>query len=338
MTVIAADIGGSKTWVGWFANADHCADSQYFDNRHFLEAGAILAQFLATHPHLAPARTHLVLAVAGPVQDGIRCNLTNLPWIVDGAELQRRFGFASVRLMNDLVATALAMAQPTLSPHLQSLNGASADFHQPVTVISVGTGLGQALLLPEGNGHRALPSEGGHTSLAPFDQHSAALVAAAYAEGCTHLGWEEWFSGSGLPRLHQAMFPAEAPLSSSDITHQARTAPNSTAARCVEFFVQGLFAEAGNLALQYQSAGGVILAGGVVQYVVHWLRQPALQAHMYQKSRHGDWLHRLPLVFCSRTDAALLGAAAEVWRQIRTGDAHPAPVCGNGRAKPLPSV
>ncbi len=315
MAVIAADVGGSKTWLGWFSNADASGATRFFDNHEFADLGSVLTRFLAQHPQIQPAQTVLILAIAGPVRDRTFCHMTNLPWTIDAAELRQRFGFTQVVLLNDLEATAFAMPDRAMATHLQSLNGGVVDFRHPVAVISVGTGLGQALLLPdERQGFRVLPAEGGHKSLAPFDSRSASLVYTAFAAGRTSLSWEEWFSGSGLPHLYQAMFPQDLLLTSADITRQALASPQSHSAQCVEFFTQGLFAEAGNVALQYWSEGGVILAGGVAQHIVQWLQQASLQAFFHRKTQHGDWLGKVPLVLCTSTQAALLGAAAFGWR------------------------
>lgn len=311
MAVIAADVGGSKTLLGWFPDTTHGGFHRFFDNHIYHDFAPVLSAFLAQHPTIDPAHTSLSVAIAGPVQAHAHCRMTNLPWIIDAAELQRQFGFTRVVLLNDLEATAFAMPEPAMASHLLSLKGGMMDFRRPVAVISVGTGLGQALLLPdETDGCRVVPAEGGHKSLAPFDSQSASLVYAAFAAGRTSLSWEDWFSGSGLPALYQALFPQDLPLSSADITRQAQEHPLSHGAQCIEFLVRGLFAEAGNVALQYWSEGGVILAGGVAQHIAPWLQQAALQVTFSQKSRHGDWLQQIPLALCTNTQAALMGALA----------------------------
>ena len=315
MTIIAADIGASKTLLGNFARQDSVSDACYFDNSRFSSFDQVLEAYLEQNPAILPASSVLVVAVAGQVYKNIRCQMTNLPWQLDANHLQQEFGFSRALLLNDLEATAFAMPQPTMAPCLEPLNGMAADFTKAVTVISVGTGLGQAMILPSHNNqYRVMVSEGGHKSFAPFDSQSASLLARTLASHPAQYSWEHWFSGSGLPLLYQAMFPNNSPLTSAAITQQAAQNPASAALQCIEFFVQGLMAEAGNLALQYQSHGGVIFAGGVAQHIAPWLRQARLQRPFCQKSRHTDWLQQLPIVLCTRTDAALLGAAAYGWQ------------------------
>ena len=315
MGVIAADVGGSKTLLGWFPDATSAVSTRYFDNHDFPDLESILQQYLDEHPQISPDTSLCSIAIAGPVRDHRLCRMTNLPWTISADQLQRRFGFTRVTLLNDLEATAFAMPGQSMSPHLLSLNGKDVNFTRNVAVISVGTGLGEALLQPDPDrGMRVLPSEGGHKSFAPFDSPSAALLYTAYSAGKSCLSWEDWFSGAGMPQLFAALFPQDLPLSSADITRQAVATPTSHAAQCIEFFTQGLYAEAGNLALQGWCDGGIVLAGGVAQYIQPWLQRPELQAMVSRKSRHAAWLAQLPLALCTNVHAALQGAADFGWQ------------------------
>ena len=314
MTVIAADVGGSKTLLDGFSNRTDSHHPQQFDNHAHPDFDTVLAQFLAHNPTLDPTQALLVLAIAGPVVDRQYCQMTNLPWIIDARALQQRFGFARVVLLNDLEATAFAMPGAPMAPFLRSLNGKPLNFDKRVAVMSIGTGLGEALLLPDqGQGRVVLSSEGGHKSFAPFDEAGARLLSRYLSHSPLPPSWEEWFSGSGLPHLFQALFPDDPPLGSADITRLAAN-PASHSARCIEFFSRGLIAEAGNIALQYWSEGGVIISGGVAQHIQQWLGKPALLQQFSQKTQYRPWLQQVPIALCSNTDAALLGAAEFGWQ------------------------
>lgn len=315
MTVIAADIGGSKSLLGCFAEPGKALHVARFDNHATRDASDILHRYLHQHAVIPPAESTLVLAIAGPVQDRRHCQMTNLPWQLDAGQLQAEFGFRQVILLNDLEATAWAM--PGLAATDQILlNQKPLQFDKPVTVISVGTGLGEALLLPDQQeGWRVVASEAGHKSFAPFDPASATLLQKTLVNDDVAISWEDWFSGSGLPRLYRAMFPAAHALDSAAITQQARSLADSHAAACIALFVRGLFAEAGNTALQYWSEGGVIFAGGVAQHLQQWFQDRAIQRTFSAKSRHQAWLASVPLALCSNAEAALHGAAAYGWHQ-----------------------
>ena len=320
MAVIAADIGGSKSLLGWFPQPGKARHTVRFDNHPHADFDTVLSLYLQQQSDIHPADATLVLAIAGPVQNRRQCQMTNLPWYLDAAALQTRFDFRDVILLNDLEATAWAMPGLHVTEQ-KSLNGRPLCFDKPVAVISVGTGLGQALLLPDAHqGWRVLPSEGGHKSFAPFDAVGATLLQQALANGQSAISWEDWFCGSGLPRLYQAMYPSATALEAAAITALAAADEESPAARCVEWLVQGLFAEAGNVALQYWSEGGVVFAGGMAQHLQPWLSQPALQQVFTWKSRHQSWLAAVPLALCTNTEAALQGAADHGWHQQIRGN------------------
>src|SRR5262245_14196259 len=104
------------------------------------------------------------LGVAGPVVDG-RCVTTNLPWEVHERRLAAA-AHAPTRLLNDLEATAHGIL---VLPPEQFLT-LQAGVPKPganMALIAAGTGLGQALLIAEGQDYRVVASEGGHADFAP---------------------------------------------------------------------------------------------------------------------------------------------------------------------------
>lgn len=312
MPLLAGDIGGTKTLLGWQESTGSPLMLREFRNAGVPGLEGLLADFLNGR---SGANVDLVLALAGPVDAG-RCQLTNLPWCLDAGALQQQFGFRSVQLLNDLVATAWAMPGLAEQGALVPLRGACIDFRQPVAVISVGTGLGEALLWPQGERRWAvLPSEGGHKTVAPFDALSARLLQQHWDTARTPASRENWFSGSGLPHLFQALFPDRPAQDSATITRQAAAAPDSAEARCVALLAQGLLAEAGDLALQYAAWGGVIFAGGAAQHLETFLRHPDALARMSDKAAHQTRLQSIPLALCHDTQAALKGAAAFFYQQ-----------------------
>src|SRR3990167_4382041 len=263
MPLLTGDIGGTKTLLGLQAARGPFAQVREYHNQEHDGLDAILSDFLQQTGTAPDEDLHLVLAIAGPVDQG-SCQLTNLSWLIECATLQRQFRFKSVQLLNDLEATGWAMPGLGAQGRLLPLRGTGIDFQRPVAVMSVGTGLGEAALIPlENKGLQVLPSEGGHKQFAPFDARSTSLLQQAFATGHTGVSWENWFSGSGLPRLFQALFPDMQAPDSRTITELALAQPNSCEAQCVHLLMQGLMAEAGNLALQYAAWGGVIFAGGV---------------------------------------------------------------------------
>ncbi len=104
-----------------------------------------------------------MFAVAGPV-DGDTVRMTNRGWSFTRAELARTLGLQDLKVLNDFVA--LAHGVPTLTrPDLSRWGWASrAGGADPG--MWTGTGLGTALLVPQGDDFEVLPSEGGHVRFA----------------------------------------------------------------------------------------------------------------------------------------------------------------------------
>ena len=161
--VLCGDIGGTKTRVAIATVAGVAVTmirEAEFKSADYASFDALLAAFLADD--VVPARA--AFGVAGPV-DGRRVQATNLPWLIDADDLQRRFGFACA-LLNDLEATACGL--PALSDSdLLTLQDGAPDACGNEAVIAAGTGLGEAGLFWDGKAHCPFATEGGHASLAP---------------------------------------------------------------------------------------------------------------------------------------------------------------------------
>jgi len=158
--VLAGDIGGTKTNIGLFykgRTGPRLKVMEQFSSPQSPDLETIIDRFLHSHPCRITAAC---FGIAGPVVNG-RCKTTNLPWDVSESRLKKRFGWSCVRLINDLIATALALEVLPQRDHL-ALNAAKPQKEQPVGLIAPGTGLGQAFLIYHNDRCVPVASEGGH--------------------------------------------------------------------------------------------------------------------------------------------------------------------------------
>ena len=114
--ILAGDIGGTKTTLALYRpddpiKAPHKMETFASGAHDGLEA--IIEAFLAGEDS-APIRA--CFGVAGPVVAHRTASITNLPWVIDAARLETRFGFARCALLNDLEATATAVPTATVVP------------------------------------------------------------------------------------------------------------------------------------------------------------------------------------------------------------------------------
>src|ERR687890_2231478 len=148
--IIAGDIGGTKTNVALFeagaagVGAPLALDS--FPSARYDSLEDILREFVGRHPQ---ARiTHACFGVAGPVVRG-HVDATNLTWEVYDFKLAEAVGLPSVRIINDLEATAYGIGE--LGPEqLYTLNEGEGERRGHRALIAAGTGLGMAAIYFDG--------------------------------------------------------------------------------------------------------------------------------------------------------------------------------------------
>src|SRR5574340_1128610 len=115
--LLAGDIGGTKTFLA--LHGPVCAGREgplLFEARYPSRGAgftALLDRFLADARRalgVAPRIGAACIGVAGPVIDGL-VKATNLPWLLDEAELAQRYAIPRLRLVNDFAAVAAGLSR-----------------------------------------------------------------------------------------------------------------------------------------------------------------------------------------------------------------------------------
>lgn len=320
--VLAGDIGGTKTHLAVFAPGSDVQTpfrEKTYASGQYPSLEALAREFLAA---IEAQIEYAGFGVAGPVVAG-RARITNLPWVMDEAQLAEALGLASVHLLNDL--EAIAGAVPALrETDRVVLNRGQAATGGAVAVIAPGTGLGEAFLVWDGARYRAQPSEGGHADFAPNNAFEAGMLNHLQRR-FGHVSWERVCSGSGLPNIYdflktsgQAQEPdwlAEALAAADDPTAvivRAALDPGRPCRLCqatLKTFVTILGAEAGNLALKVMATGGVYLGGGMPPRIMPALGDGSFMKAFVHKGRMAPLLKQIPVYVITNPKAALWGAA-----------------------------
>lgn len=320
--LLAGDIGGTKTNLAVFAPESGLAvplAEATFPSGQYASLEALVQDFLK---QVVPITiTRACFGVAGPVT--ARCaTITNLPWMMDEHSLAQSLGFASVRLLNDLEATAYAV--PNLQPgDLVTLNLGTPVAGGTRAVIAPGTGLGEAFLTWDGARYHAYASEGGHADFAPTSPFELDMLRYLLDQ-FGHVSYERVCSGRGLPNIYAYLrdsgFAAESPEVAAQIAAASDPTPVIVGAAlhaqpCVlcaatlDAFVGILGAQAGNLALTLLATGGVYLGGGIPPRILPMLEQPHFLAAFQRKGRFDKLLARVPVYVIRNPKVALIGAA-----------------------------
>jgi glucokinase len=326
-TVLAGDIGGTKTNLGLFRKDRRRPAATIVESFPSQEAPGlekIVEQFLEIHP---ASVVSACFGIAGPVIHG-RCKATNLPWEVSEAGLKKRFDWPRVRLLNDLVATAHAV--PSLQGReLHNLNAERGRKGENIALIAPGTGLGMALLVFHEGRYISVPSEGGHVGFSPSNEEEVSLWRYL-RQRCGRVSVERVLSGPGLMNIYgwlresrsyqepawlkelfKTMDPARV------ITDNGVEGKDPLCGETLEVFVAILGATAGNLALACIATGGVYLGGGIPPKILPFLEKPNFLEAFADKGRFSDFVKRIPVRVILNERAALLGAATSAFDMLQ---------------------
>jgi glucokinase len=317
--LLAGDIGGTKSRLAIFADdADprRPLAEELLPSGRFSGIDALIRAFLK-RTNLTAERA--CFAIAGPVIHG-RAAVTNLPWITEAESIRREFHFQSVRLLNDLAATARAVS--LLEPHeLHTISSGEPAAGGPIAVIAPGTGLGEAFVTGEAMCRWEHASEGGHADFAPGSPLEEDLLRDLRKE-FGHVSYERVCSGPGIGRIYRFLrergaeepAPLAARLAAADdpvsvIVEAALAEKTGICLQTVELFCSILGAEAGNLALKTLATGGVYIGGGIAPRLLPLLDEGPFLASFRRKGRMADLLFRIPVHVIVEPRAALIGAA-----------------------------
>ncbi|MCP4283116.1 MAG: glucokinase [Gammaproteobacteria bacterium] len=317
MKILAGDIGGTKTRIALLDNSQGnlvILQETTYHSRNYDSLASIVTDFIDT----LEARPNAAgFAIAGPV-NGRVCNVTNLPWHIDADELERRFAFPRVILLNDLEATAWGI-DILGDENLKTLQQGVADGSGNRTVIAAGTGLGQAGLVWNGARHIPFASEGGHCDFAPKCTVEFELLRYLQRQ-YDHVSWERVVSGPGLVNIYRFLCEyRNIPTPESLVREMASRDPAAviaeTAGRdpvCTE--TMALFAhlygtETGNQALKHMATGAVFIGGGIAPKILPWLQHPGFMDAFRNKGQMRSLMEKMPVKVILTDRTALYGPA-----------------------------
>ncbi len=353
--ILAGDIGGTKTNLAlfeWTKERVEPVREESFHSADYPSLVDILDEFLS-RPAAAPAEfleepvqseqhepdpssktpemVPLVIdaaciGVAGPVVDN-RSRTTNLPWLIDGAEIGKRFNIANVRLLNDLEATAYGLLLLRGDEVLVLNAGAPPDKRQAIALIAAGTGLGESILFWDGARYHPMPSEGGHTDFAPNSDSEIELLR--HLRGSyLHVSYERVLSGPGLHAIYEYLrdtkkneptwlaekIKVEDPAAT--IAQAGLKGEAEIAKQALELFASIYGAEAGNLALKAMALDGVYVACGIAPKLLQKLQDGTFMRAFTNKGRYKRLMATIPVKIVMNSKTALLGAASVAGRMV----------------------
>ncbi len=311
--ILAGDIGGTHTRLAFFERGKQVGAERKFPSHDYQNLEAIVREFLQGQKVRAAC-----FGIAGPVRDG-KSRVTNLPWIIDAAELSQNLHIPSVHLLNDLEANAYGLRMLKKEELFLLHEGKRQTGNQ--ALIAAGTGLGEAGLFWDGKTHRPFACEGGHTDFAPRNEMEIELLSWLQKK-FGHVSYERVISGPGLQALfeflvetgREALSPAvKGEMAKRDrsrvISEWGSSGRDGACTRALEWFLSLYGAEAGNMALKFLALGGFYVGGGIAPHLVQQMKRGAFHASFVDKGRFKELLESIPIWIVLNDNAALLGAA-----------------------------
>jgi len=322
-TLLAGDIGGTKTLLALYRLEGGRlirGRTERFVSAEWDDFAALVNHFLADGSEdTKPA--HACFAVAGPVRGG-RCQLTNLPWLLEESTLAAVCGLERLELVNDFAV--LIYGLPHLEPHQQApLRGpAAGDPLAPVAILGAGTGLGVAMGVPTAAGLVAVASEASHGEFAPRTDAEWELKQWLMADlGLKRLSIERVVSGTGLGevmRCQLALHPdgMDHHLSNradgDDLpaaTAAAAAAGDPLARSALDLWLGAYGSAAGDLALQSLCLGGLWVGGGTAGKLLEELQSATFLEAFLAKGRLSSVVEQVPVMALTDPEAGLFSAA-----------------------------
>ena len=322
--ILAIDVGGTKTLVALYQQQGdgwNSVKQEKYQSAAYQSMPDILSNFMAGESYSDISA--ICLGVAGPVIDGV-CHITNLSWSLSVAELQTFTQVPAVYLLNDLEATAWGIRFASDEQFLD-INPEATVKQGNIAILSAGTGLGEAMLIREGEHVIAVATEGGHTDFAPQNAEQDQLLVFLREKYQGHVSYERLVSGQGLCNIYQYLKGlgeiavddslekqiAEPESDSAAVIGKAGlTEANDLCKEAVRLFCQIYAAEAANLALKCLPYGGVVLAGGITPKLLPAIQQAFFMQAFLDKGRYKGLLQNIPVRACLDEQIVISGALA----------------------------
>ena len=306
---LVGDIGGTNArFAMQFGPSDRLSEPRTLasaDHRNLREA---VEHYLRETD--APRPRWAAFGIANPVIGG-HVTMTNHHWSFSVNDLKQDLGLARLLVLNDFAALALAIPHLAASD-IAKIGGGAPRVGTPIGLIGPGTGLGVSGLVPCDRDYAPLHGEGGHVTIAAFDEREAMIIAQLRLR-YSHVSAERVLSGPGLVDLYdvcsnRAGTSAE-PLTAVEICARAVTGNCSLCVEVLETFCAMLGTVAANLALVLGALGGIYVGGGIVPKLGVFFARSPFRSRFELKGRFSSYLAQIPTYVIHAQYPGLLGAA-----------------------------
>ena len=307
--VLLADISnGSYLKLALARRGERPESTTHYTCNSLAEFKTAISDFLDAQgrPRLGGA----AISAAGWEKGGV-IHLPNHGFAIDRADIRQFLDIQRLNLVNDFVAKALAI--PRLEAHeREQICGGEAIEEQVIAVIGPHNGLGVSALAPDGMGNwTAMPTEGGHSDLAPTTDLEEAVLRILTAK-YGHVSRERVISIPGLVELWSALAHIDGDTATAPGAEEIIALASTGDARSQQVIAlsMGWFAAlASDVALILGARGGVYLAGDLIDMLGDLFDIDAFVKRYSAKGRLSDYVGEIPVFKATARDMEVIGLA-----------------------------
>jgi glucokinase len=321
--VLAADIGGTNSKFAVYGDTEKKIFSFEIKSKEIKDVVGVIKDVIKfAEEEFSLTINCGCISAAGPVS-GRRINLTNSPLSVDVDLIFSETNLSRLGLINDFEAVGYGLSFVE-ECDLEQINSVKPVENGSQAYIGAGTGLGQGLLVYNGERHVPLASEGGHCSFCAIDEYDWDMKTFIEKQVNHEVDYDLMVSGRGL--VHMFNFAVynladngeyeireEIENENNDkgllITKYGVNGEDEYCKKAVDYFVKHYARAIRHLALSVLPFSGLYVTGGIAPNMIDRLKKKdfleEFENHYAQKSL----LKKVPLYVVKDINLGLKGAA-----------------------------
>ncbi len=307
--IIVCDVGGTNVRFGLVSVKDdysyHLTDFIKFSDSHNVNFEGLLDQYIAQlkfRPRLAS------FGFAGP-KTGDTIHVHSRGWRISQSELKSRFDFENVLVSHDFGAMTRSIPALSGDDFAVIAEGKPMADH-PVLCAGPGTGFGTAILFPTRQGWEVVSGEGGYMAYPPQTPEEFALFDILHRKHA-FVSLELIASGRGMDDVHEAICERnDVPYQKAEPGELIARAHNGDpiAQELCRVRSRAIMGAIGDLTAVHGARGGAVLAGGVSERLLDFLKAETAMNRFYNRDRLSDYIQDVPIKVLTRQEAPLIGA------------------------------
>jgi len=235
----------------------------------------------------------------------------NNDWVINKSEVSSALNNIQVSWINDFKAQALATTLLSNNDVITIKAGIEHPDRLRL-VIGPGTGLGVCGLIRSSSGWVPIPTQGGHSDLAPSTSLQIEILTLLQKK-FGHVAVERVLSGPGIVNLYEALCEINGKdilfHSPSEITAAAiNPNPDHLSKETLHLFCQIFGSVTGSIALTTGSLGGVYITSDLVRNFLDFFIGSEFVQNFENKGRMKYYMTDIPIYLSKKENMGLLGA------------------------------